>query len=391
MSAASRERSRGGLPALAMTPLFVALPILVYFALASDRTTGNEPVDDGSCPTGTHVREHSVYLVDLRKPLDALQRAVPGRLLVEVTNALPAGTALEVFALSAYAEAPRTLIGRLCKTFDNDELIVETAKDYDGGAADCADLPAQMAAPLRASAARFCRQRDALRGRIDALASAPASPAASANLIEAFEDTGANFATDAERSLYVFSDMLQHAPWFSHLDLPAEQWDFAGLAERRRSMPLAEPLRGVGEGTRVHVFYVPRHATTTAPERQQTHQRFWRDYFATADVVFDDQPAMARYAAAPQMNLPTETELASYEREQLRHSNQLNEQLRSELQASRRTLERERQALAAAQRRLAEDQRRLAEETARREAAEGTRASGPQTSTADAVAARTES
>ena len=122
-----------------------------------------------------------------------------------------------------------------------------------------------------------------------------------AYLIEALEDIAA-------RRVFVFSDMLQHAPWYSHLDLRWTRWSYAafGAYDAARERPPATVVSGAGRtvvetSLRVVVFYPLRARVTDALRPRHAHQLFWRDYLAErrgAQVVFEELPVEPGYRAA---------------------------------------------------------------------------------------------
>lgn len=61
-----------------------------------------------------------------------------------------------------------------------------------------------------------------------------AVPVENAFLVEAIEEIGFALAAVAgPKSLYVVSDMLAHADWYSHIELGWESWDFASYVAAR--------------------------------------------------------------------------------------------------------------------------------------------------------------
>ena len=150
--------------------LLVPVTVLIVLGLRVHDTFSEPASTAAFCSAGSEVAHRAVFLVDLRKPVDSTYESLPGDLLGQVSKDLPADTELSVFALSAYAEAPRTLIGRMCKPYANGDLVVEAAKDWAGSERDCDDLPAQISGALRTRAAHFCHQREAVKRRLDALA-----------------------------------------------------------------------------------------------------------------------------------------------------------------------------------------------------------------------------
>ena len=347
-------------------PMFlVPVPVLIVLGLRVQDTL-HEPVSlDGACSVGSEVAHRAVFLVDLRKPVDSVYQPLPGELLRDVSRALPVDAELSVYALSAYAEAPRTLIGRMCKPYADGDLSVEAAKDRGGSVRDCDDLPAQISGSLRTSAARFCHQRETVRRRLDALAAEGRGRVATdAYLVEALDETSRDLAiSSVPTSLYVFSDMIQHAAWYSHVDMQWEEWDFDKFAAAREAETLSgEPPPSPGAELPVKIFYVARAGTTSGQAPQLKHKRFWTSYFGDAALAFEDQPTMAGFDAEPLMDIPTPAELAAYEREQVRHTSELVERERAELEETRRTLQRERAEFAEREQKLRQEQQQLSEQ-----------------------------
>lgn len=277
---------------------------LVFDTGQSDQDLGAS-FDDDLCPSdGQRISGSATYLLDLRKPL--ADAAAPGRVLADVGRDLAEGVELKVFAISDQATTPRRLLARLCKPYSEAEIAVSAAKDHSQGQRDCQDLPAQVSKRTRDLATRFCARRDALRARIDALAAEAPGTVANAYLLEAIQDTATALADrPAPRILYVFSDMLQHAEWYSHLDLRWTEWGFAAFQSKQAE---AQPLRAGPALTpasapwRVEVFYPPRARVTEPLRPRYAHQTFWRRYFETqgAEVSFRELPRAPAYYA-PQL------------------------------------------------------------------------------------------
>ena len=359
--------------------LFILLPIPVLLFLGPYlRSTLNGTSEDDVCLVQPNdIAGHAVYLLDLRKPLSPAYGSLPGNLLRDVTRDLEANTELKVFALTRYAESPRMLLGRLCKPYDNADLVVATAKDQGNGNGprDCDDVPAQASPSLRDDASRFCSQRDALQRRIDVLVEqGQDSRVANAHLVEALEDTFSDLEDIAgSRSLYVFSDMMQHSGWYSHLDLRWEDWDFGHFVESREG---ETALMGASiqarSDLRVKVFYVPRPGATERLRLRMAHKQFWEDYFAGAELDFEDRATMLEYAHDPLMNVPSAAEIAAQERERVRYEREAVDRLRATmeeeklaLESVRRRLTDQTQHLEALRSELRQQQSRLREEESR--------------------------
>ena len=355
-------KGRRPVVSLLLAPVILGCAVVAYFALegaGGQSVVAVEPAMD--CAAGSEV-ERAAFLFDLRKPLDAVHVTLPGSLFRQAAHAMDAGTELAVYTLSPHAEAPRTLIGRLCKTFDEAGLAAESAKHV---MTDDCDIPAQVPAALRANAKDFCRRRDVVARRIDALVVETLGQAAgAAHLVEALEATARDFG-DAPGTLHVFSDLMQHAAWFSHAERPLEEWEFENMASAWMALPLEEPLRSFPAETKVRLHYVPRAGATDLEEPRAIHKRFWQGYFDGTELAFDDQPTMAEYTPLSLTAAPNAMELAAYELERLRHSNALVEKDRATIERERRDLERERRGVEAERQRLEAERQELAAERER--------------------------
>ena len=323
------------------------------------------------CRSGQAALRRAVLILDLRKPVSAAHVRRPGDILRDVSRRERVGTEIAVYALSAYAEAPSTLLGRLCKPYDNDDLVVAATKDGSGATGDCDDLPARIASRTP-HAAEFCAEREVLRSRIVALAERAPTLASDAYLVEALDAVRRDFAADpVPTSVYVFSDMMQHAKWFSHIDLGPDRWDYDAFAEARAAeLAASGRFEQPADGLAVKVFYVVRAGTTELAPARAAHQAFWRRHLEGAEVAFEDEPTMPAYPAERLVNVPTAAELAAYEMEKARHQAAMVERERTALAADRRALESQRQRLAERERSITETERRLAEREASLAAAE---------------------
>lgn len=351
----ARENRRSLLSAL-LAPLVLAAAVAGYLAIEGGREADANDSAADPCAEGADITP-GAYLVDLRKPIDAVHAALPGKLLKATASAMEPGTELAVYALSPHAEAPRTLIGRLCKTVDPAALASGTSKHR---AADDCDVPAQAPAPLRAKARDFCRQRDALARRVDALVVESLGQAAgAAYLVEALEATAREFG-DSPGTLAVFSDLQQHAKWYSHPERELADWNYADMAAAWAEQEMAEPLAGFPEGTRVTIHYVPRTGSTEQEDWRTAHRTFWQDYFKGAELAFEDAPVMAEYVPASLVEAPNAMELAAYELERLRHSQAEVQRERARIESDRRKLADERRRIEAERAELAAEREQLA-------------------------------
>ncbi|MDD9962103.1 MAG: hypothetical protein OXU70_08430 [Gammaproteobacteria bacterium] len=273
----------------------------------TQRGSDDARFDEDLCPaTASGPSGLAVLLFDLTKPLHGLPPGLPGQMLRELTLELERDTEVRTYLLTGSSSAPRVLVKRLCKPFDTDAVQVAPAKDHHGGTRDCDDLPAQMAADQRRYAARFCALREAIESRLDTLAQRASQDSwevTGAHMVEALDQTQAEFLSHggSRRVLYVFSDMMQHADWYSHLDQPAETWSFDDYVRLRDS---SHRLRGRYRwgGTAdidVHIHYVPREGLTDQPEAGDSHRRFWRRFFGAEQLTFHSEQPLPAYAWMP--------------------------------------------------------------------------------------------
>ena len=311
-------------------------------AVFLERPTTTLPRDADLCPAAGAIAGRTAMLLDLRKPLSERGRALLGEALRQVASELAANGELRVFALSGTDAAPRQRIDRLCRPYDESALVQDGAV-APSQANPCDGLPADL--PDRDAALRFCARLDSLAARIDGMAQLPPSPVPNAFLVEAIEETSLEFGDALGRkSLVVFSDMVQHAPWYSQAQ-GAATFGFADFDQLRtqQSARIGQrppPLPDVD----VTIFYLPRVGLTESPQERRGHKRFWQEYvadaFRTAPVI-NELPAMPRYEIASFSGQATNDGLAAAQR------------LQQEREEAERLLEqvvRERAALEEAQR-----------------------------------------
>lgn len=315
------------------------------------------------------VAERAVLLLDFRKPLAAGGQRLVRESLDHVVAELPKNAELQVFALSDTSAAPRQFIDRLCKPHDQTELA--------GGGIGCNALPSEL--PEREAALSFCTRHDALQASVEGMAGQHlAGPVANAYLVEAIEETSLEFAdTPGPKSLYLFSDMIQHARWYSHAERRSTGPSFSSFSEfdRLRSEQSASvgPRPAPVGGIDVTVFYIPRSGATVTAEERRRHTRFWQDYMADAfgtAPVFHQLTAMPAFEVIPLFGQPTDAEAAALERELLQRQREEAERLLAQVERERSALqEARRNALAQAEAALEAQRQRERELAAATQAA----------------------
>lgn len=176
------------------------------------------------CPTSRAPAAEVVVLLDATDPWNATQRAAIRTEFARIQNTVPRFAQVRLFALDATIEGLPAPVLQLCNP---------------GTEADFASVPVigRLSAYFFANPAQLERWRGDFEAALDSMlqsvaddAGAGASPimeTVRGIALEAFP-AGAS----GQRTLYVFSDMLQHTPTYSHYHAPA--WspdDAARLAD----------------------------------------------------------------------------------------------------------------------------------------------------------------
>ena len=329
---------------LARSPWRFVVPPLLVAAVAAigvgvlflaDREEALE-LDADLCPTSPDDIVHrAVLLLDSRKP-------APSDLAVDALRAVSAemgaGTELAVFAVGADGGAALRPLARLCKPYDSDEAELADAAAHE----DCA-APEPSTDRHLDNARRFCARRARLHTRIEDLMALSSEPVPSAFVIEAIEEISLSLADDPrQKSLYVFSDLLPHADWYSHIEV-GDGWRFADyLAAREAQNPRLGPRPPPVADLATTLFYVPRRGITDAPGAKAAHLQFWRDYFADlagrAPRLVELPPAR-NYAVTPLANRLYAAETAALKRQRLQREREAAARDLEELAQARTELE----------------------------------------------------
>ena len=333
---------------LLLPPLLVAVALIGVLTVFRGPDSRQELDNDLCALESDESNAQAVFLLDFRKPLEHAYRTLPGELLRDASLGLSANTELRVFALSPDSQAPRLSIDRVCKPYANTDLQIGTAKDQTDSLRDCDDLPAQLPASLREAAGRFCARRQSLQNRVNALArNQPPTPLTNSYLIEALEDTVIDLSKGSgPRTIYVFSDMMQHASWYSHLDLEWTDWNFENFDQTRAALTARMGRRPPVSDLTVQVYYIPRVDLTDHPRPKRAHQAFWEAYFDNAQLTFHEQPPLPAYAAEPLMDRLTPEEIAAQERERIEQERQEAARMLAEVRKAREELDAEWQKIA---------------------------------------------
>ena len=346
---------------LVLPPLLVlvvvGVSILAFYRGGKDR----EALDADLCPAESdEISGSAVLLYDFTKPLRKDHASLPSNVLRDIGLLMERNHELRVFSLAASPDSPRTFLKRICKPYANSDLQIKTAKDQRGGLRACNDLPAQLPIETRESATAFCDQIEWLTGRIDRMVQTEWSRerrVQNAYLVEAMEDVLLDLSDRPQpHSIYVVSDLMQHAKWYSHLDDAWTNWSYEAFAELMAGQNWGSANGRGPAGKSVESFYIPREGLTDQPRKRQVHQNFWRDYFAGSEIAFHNQRIGPAYPFAPLMNVLTEAQQAAQERQVVE---ELLLQVREEQEALEKQRQETLQRLEAEQAQLEEERSRL--------------------------------
>lgn len=333
--------------------LFVIVPLLVIAGVAAwvffvDLDAGPE-LDEDLCPIAPNgsSAHRAVLLLDLRKPVPvyrATGRSLAGTVWQLASVQAAASTELEVFTVGTNPMAALHRLARLCKpdgAISNTDLAIDRVENDE---LECSDPSAELTDGQRDVATQFCVRRDELRTRIETIARRSSAPVDSAFIVEAIEEIGLALATETRpKSLFVFSDMLQHANWYSHIELAPEDWDFSRyVSAREEQNSRIGPRPPALADLAVTLYYMPRQGLTDGAPAALAHRQFWREFFAAsagAEPRFSGFPTAPGYETTPLMSPADEAEVITQARLRLQREREAAERELSRLTLERAALE----------------------------------------------------
>ena len=295
-STASPSRTPRGLLVVALLVLVVGALLAVFLLRPGEDAPAAElALDADLCPTDPEgIGASATLVLDTGKPLGGAPS--PSAVLRDVSLEMAPNTELHLYAVRENPNAPLTSLGRLCKPYDSSQLSVAMAKDQREASRDCDDLPAQLTPFVREAAQRFCVRRNELGARVDELSKGAPRVVAASHLVDALLQARRSLVRrKAPRTLYVYSDMLQHADWYSHFDLDWTQW---------RTEYTARQDAAANGAMTAKILYLPRQDITEPLRPRRVHQEYWRAFFNGADVTFTDYEPVPGYAWSPLMDAP---------------------------------------------------------------------------------------
>ncbi|MXY56755.1 MAG: hypothetical protein F4029_07215 [Gammaproteobacteria bacterium] len=335
---------------------------VVFGAYALYPTGDAYPVSRTEPCIGTTAGGLAVVLYDFRKPRRRPLSSMPGAILRETAATTPPGTELRAYTLTTQTAMPLSVVGRTCKP-------LQPA----GGSPtiDCAATDMRRQGEDTAVDA-FCAGLGTMQRRVEDLArQAPELPVANAPLIEAIEEIRLVFAARSDtgpHSFHVFSDMIQHSAWYSHIATDAGDWSFTAFEESRDARaPVFTQASPAAPAVATEIFYLPRRGVTEPRAARDAHQRFWQQYFDSVGmpVVFRDQPTAPRFAASILEDSSDGLARVLRERELLRREQDENARTLAFIAGQRTKLEQARQQAASSAREFKQRENSLLEEHAR--------------------------
>lgn len=260
-----KKKGKGkGLDRRAMAVLTVAVAVVLW-VLVKGVFFAPPPVayDDHGCEAG-NIGGHTIIIFDRTDPLEPSKHRAVISIVDKIVGDMVTGDKLSIFEIDSsnmkglsaprfdmcrprdgknadrFTENPKLLSMKFAKTFSDPLQVV--LEGYQGGDGQ------------------------------------PRSP-----IIECLMDVVhvPDFGKEVpRRSLYIFSDMLQHTSLYSHYNSKPEFKAFRTVSLLRQMVP---HLAGV----EVHIYYLLRSDPAVLRRQNNDHVRFWLDFFSASDAVVE--------------------------------------------------------------------------------------------------------
>lgn len=225
------------------------------------------------CPTGREPEAEVVVLLDATDPWNATQRAAIRAEFARIQESVPRFGRVRLFALEERLDGLPEPVLELCNP---------------GREGDFASVPVlgRLSARFFANPAQLARWRGEFEGALDGMLREVAEGAGgrTSPIMETIQGIALDAfprSSAAERRLYVFSDMLQHSPAYSHYQAPAWLGDDAGRLADVAAAGTSH-LRGVG----VEVLLLDRRIRGEGRGPADL-VGFWETWFAEQGAVVD--------------------------------------------------------------------------------------------------------
>lgn len=171
-------------------------------------TRVNPPLDDDLCPTTRAAAAEVVVLLDATDPWSPTQKAAIRAEFGRIQRSVPRFARIRLFALDESLEGLPAPVLQLCNPGTEDDFAA-------------VPILGRLSAHLFANPAQLERWREEFESALDDMLRSVADDAgaAASPIMETIRGIALGAFTDGagvERNLYVFSDMLQHTPAYSH-------------------------------------------------------------------------------------------------------------------------------------------------------------------------------
>ncbi len=302
-------RARGGLtPLKANTTatenrqmMWLAAAVASIFIIAlSFMFSGNRldviPINPVTlCPVDEeHITSKTYLLVDLSEPLSGDQRAGLKDLLKSATDSMATQELISVSQMQAVLKAPRHKVTQFCKPDiqrigqagsrikeDDCKSVVDKSYDWYKNVGDHARKEISTTcsryldfkkgvnvAALPYAAVNQEQNRSYIVGSIEDI------------IVDADDDS-----SDVPTRLIVFSDMLQHAEWFSQYRTHPDDWTIENLRERRKNAIEQPKYRHMSTAPannfkEVLLCYLPNDKMLNTSIKEKQHRQMWEGYFS---------------------------------------------------------------------------------------------------------------
>lgn len=274
--------------------IFVFIPITLLIIWLALKTNLEIPLNPVSlCPNEQHNIIGTTYiLIDFSEPLSKRQRNELRTLIVKTSASLQKHERLSISRMEPDRKNTRVSLHDFCNPADLENIKKAVGRSIDPKR-DCpAIVKKEFPFPKRVGEAtsklihNICKNLDDLDKKVeDVIRMIPPInfEEPRSYIIGSIEDvmTDANDSPSGTRRLVVFSDMLQHADWFSQYEKRHGAWTMDNIEQRRKKYApnhmKTPPQNNFDE---VLLCYQPNgHAILKSARNKNAHRAMWKGYF----------------------------------------------------------------------------------------------------------------
>lgn len=280
--------------------MVVFVPIALLVIWSGNKTSIKIPINPVSlCPNDSqHIVDTTYILIDLSESLSREQRNELQTSIEVASENLQKYGRLSISHMQPDLNNPRDHLSDLCNSADLEDIKNAVGRSVDPSR-DCPNIingefifHNRVGKTMRDHIRNICKNLGDLDKKIkDAISTIPQTNPEQARsyIIGSIEDV----MTDADSipsttptRLVIFSDMLQHADWFSQYRKRHGAWTMDNINQRRKKyapdLMKTPPQNNFDE---VLLCYQPNsHAILKSAENRNAHRTMWKDYFK--DSIF---------------------------------------------------------------------------------------------------------